>query len=144
MDNKDFKKTVGKVWGKVKKISKEAYEKSKEYAIIAELKIKNKSLQKEKNRIFNNIGETVFELIKEKEKNIEEKEQILSRYREIENINEKINEIKLEIKRVKEEYNLKEEEIEKMDIEGSNEEEIEKEDIEEESEEKKKDEKMEE
>jgi len=114
MENKDIKNTVNKVWNSVKKISKEAFEKSKEYAIIAELKIKQKSLQKDRNRIYRNLGEIVFDLIKETEKNIENKEQVLSRFRDIEKINEELNEVLLEIKRVKQEYNLKQEEIEKI------------------------------
>ena len=116
MSEKEFKDRVNKVWSKVKKISKEAYEKSKEYAIIAELKIKQKSLEKNKANLFKEMGETVFELIKSEEKNIEDKEQILSRYRDIEEINDEINEVMLEIKRVKEEYNLKQEEIENIEI----------------------------
>ncbi|HMA68355.1 MAG TPA: hypothetical protein VKN74_00650 [Candidatus Mcinerneyibacterium sp.] len=114
MENKDIKDTVNKVWNSVKKISKEAFEKSKEYAIIAELKIKQKSLQKDRNRIYRNLGEIVYDLIKETEKNIENKEQVLSRFRDIEKVNEELNEVLLEIKRVKQEYNLKQEEIEKI------------------------------
>ncbi|TYB30901.1 MAG: hypothetical protein FXF47_06880 [Candidatus Mcinerneyibacterium aminivorans] len=116
MAEKEFKDRVNKVWSKVKKISKEAYEKSKEYAIIAELKIKQNSLEKNKASLFKEMGEIVFDLIQEEEENIEKKEQILSKYRDIEDINEKINEVMLEIKRVKEEYNLKQEEIEKIEI----------------------------
>jgi uncharacterized membrane protein YukC len=114
MKESENKGTMHKVWDRVKKISSEAYEKGREYTAIAELKIKISSLNKEKNNIYTEMGETLYDLINRKEEDICSRTEIRARYDKINGINEKIKNLEFDINRIKEEHNINDADLRRM------------------------------
>ena len=114
MKESENKGTMHKVWDRVKKISSEAYEKGREYTAIAELKIKISSLNKEKNNIYTEMGETLYDLINRKEEDICSRTEIRVRYDKINGINEKIKNLEFDINRIKEEHNINDADLRRM------------------------------
>jgi len=114
MKEAENKGTMYKVWDKLKKISSEAYEKGKEYTAIAELKIKISSLNKEKNNLYAEMGEILFELIGRKEEDICNRTEIRSRYEKICVINDKIGNLEFDINRIKEEHNINDADLKRV------------------------------
>ena len=114
MKESENKGTMHKVWDKVKKFSSEAYEKGREYTAIAELKIKISSLNKEKNNLFTEMGESLYDLISRKEEDICNRTEIRARFEKINVINEKINNLEFDINRIKEEHNINDADLKRM------------------------------
>ncbi|HPE29181.1 MAG TPA: hypothetical protein PLJ93_02390 [Candidatus Mcinerneyibacteriales bacterium] len=114
MKESENKGTMHKVWDKVKKFSSEAYEKGREYTAIAELKIKISSLNKEKNNLFTEMGESLYDLISRKEEDICSRTEIRARFEKINVINEKINNLEFDINRIKEEHNINDADLKRM------------------------------
>lgn len=123
MNENENKGTMHKVWDKVKKISSEAYEKGREYTAIAELKIKISSLNKEKNNLYAEMGEYLYDLISRKEEDICNRTEIKARYEKISDINEKINNLEFDINRIKEEHNIDDADLKRLAEEEKEEEE---------------------
>ena len=122
MNENENKGTMHKVWDKVKKISSEAYEKGREYTAIAELKIKISSLNKEKNNLYAEMGEYLYDLISRKEEDICNRTEIKARYEKISDINEKINNLEFDINRIKEEHDIDDADLKRMAEEDKEEE----------------------
>ncbi len=111
---KEFKDTMNKVWEAVKRISQDAYEKGKEYTMIAELRLKINSYNKEKNNIYSEIGQIVYDAHLTGEKELLEKGDLKSKCNKIDKISDKINTLEFEIKCIKEEHGIKDEDLEEV------------------------------